>query len=590
MRMCRSETRSSAPGEPGKSNPRELKRHAMALCNLLLLGLPWLVAAVTAANPGCKIRITTKGLELVKQEGLRFVEQELEHISIPDLHGKEGQFQYNISGVKVMDLQLALSNLHFQPPQHLAFNINNASISLRFRRQLLYWFFYDIGSINASAEGVNVRTLLKLSMDKAGRLKISNITCNASIARMQTGFTGTLRKVYEFLSAFITTGIRFLLNQQICPALHYAGRVELNSLLDTVSVRSPVDEHISIDYSLLSHPVVSPDTLDLDFKGMFYYQSNETLVNQAVAPVIKETERMVYVAFSEYFFNSAMDAYYQAGVLSKEIAGGGGEEGWGAGHADGGRDAGCAEGSGGRALGVHMGEKGQGHWACTWREGLGNSSAPRGNLLTQDGCTLFQVPKDLEVLLRATFFGSIIMLSPAVVDAPLKLVLQASAPPLWTIKPTGTSVSVAAILNISLVPVDHPAIQLSSMTMDAKLSAKVSLRGKALEVQLDLRRFRIYSKQSALESLALFPLQAPLKTLLQLVIMPILNERTKKGVPIPLPEGMDFTKEIVTSHVGFITVGADLHFSKGLREVIEKYKPAQASRPLSPEPTTPAGL
>ncbi|CAM4545665.1 phospholipid transfer protein [Lepidochelys kempii] len=495
----------------------------MALCNFLLLGLPWLVAAVTAANPGCKIRITTKGLELVKQEGLRFVDQELKHISIPDLHGKEGQFQYNISGVKVMDLQLALSNLHFQPPQHLAFNINNASISLRFRRQLLYWFFYDIGSINASAEGVNVRTLLKLSMDKAGRLKISNITCNASIARMQTGFTGTLRKVYEFLSAFITTGIRFLLNQQICPALHYAGRVELNSLLDTVSVRSPVDEHISIDYSLLSHPVVSPDTLDLDFKGMFYYQSNETLVNQAAAPVIKETERMVYAAFSEYFFNSAMDAYYQAGVLSKEIAG---EE----------------------------------------------------------------VPKDLEVLLRATFFGSIIMLSPAVVDAPLKLVLQASAPPLWTIKPTGTSVSVAAVLNISLVPVDHPAIQLSSMTMDAKLSAKVSLRGKALEVQLDLRRFRIYSKQSALESLALFPLQAPLKTLLQLVIMPILNERTKKGVPIPLPEGMDFTKEIVTSHVGFITVGADLHFSKGLREVIEKYKPAQASRPLGPEPTTPAGL
>lgn len=39
----------------------------MALCNLLLLGLPWLVAAVTAANPGCKIRITTKGLELGKE-------------------------------------------------------------------------------------------------------------------------------------------------------------------------------------------------------------------------------------------------------------------------------------------------------------------------------------------------------------------------------------------------------------------------------------------------------------------------------------------------------------------------------------------
>ncbi|KAG6930103.1 phospholipid transfer protein, partial [Chelydra serpentina] len=287
--------------------------------------------------------------------------------------------------VKVTDLQLALSDLHFQPPQHLAFSITNGSISLRFRRQLLYWFFYDVGSINASAEGVNIRTLLKLSMDKDGRLKISNISCNAAIARMQTGFTGTLRKVYEFLSTFLTTGMRFLLNQQLCPALQYAGRVQLNSLLDTVSVRSPVDEHISIDYSLLSHPVVSPDTLDLDFKGMFYHRWNETLVNQAVAPVIEETERMVYVAFSEYFFNSAMDAYYRAGVLSMEIAG---EE----------------------------------------------------------------VPKDLEVLLRATFFGSIFMLSPAVVDAPLKLVLQVLAPPLWTIKPSGTSVSVAAVLTSPWCP------------------------------------------------------------------------------------------------------------------------------------------
>lgn len=33
----------------------------------------------------------------VKQEGLRFVEQELQNITVPDLHGNKGQFQYNIS-------------------------------------------------------------------------------------------------------------------------------------------------------------------------------------------------------------------------------------------------------------------------------------------------------------------------------------------------------------------------------------------------------------------------------------------------------------------------------------------------------------
>uniref|UniRef100_A0A8D0E3E9 Phospholipid transfer protein n=1 Tax=Salvator merianae TaxID=96440 RepID=A0A8D0E3E9_SALMN len=455
-----------------------------ALLLLLLLFLPpscLALATPAAATPACKIRITAKGLELVKQEGLRFVEQELENITIADLHGKEGRFHYNISNVKVTSLQLARPDLYFQPERHLAFNINNGSISLRFRRQILYWFFYDIGSINTSAEGVHIHTAVELSKARGGRLRISNVTCKASIARMQAGFSGTLRKVYEFLGAFMTTGMRFLLNQQICPALRHAGLVLLNSLLDTVPVRNPVDEHIGIDYSLLDDPIMTPDAMDLHFMGKFFslQSENETLPNQAVEPLLKETERMVYMAVSEYFFDSALYAYYQAGVLSMEISG----------------------------------EK---------------------------------VPKDLEVLLRATFFGSIVMMNPSVVDAPLKLRLQVTGPPRCLIKASGMSVSVTSVLDIFLAPLEQPLVQLSSMTM-------------------------------------LIPLQGPLKTLLQLTVMPIINERTKKGVEIPLPEGMDFVREVVTNHMGYLTVGADLHFSKGLREVIEKYRLASG---LAPTPVT----
>ncbi len=51
---------------------------------------------------------------------------------------------------------------------------------------------YDEGAINASAEGVNIFTVLHLSKDTDGRLKISNVTCNASIAKMRARFSGTL--------------------------------------------------------------------------------------------------------------------------------------------------------------------------------------------------------------------------------------------------------------------------------------------------------------------------------------------------------------------------------------------------------------
>uniref|UniRef100_I3M5F4 Lipid-binding serum glycoprotein N-terminal domain-containing protein n=2 Tax=Ictidomys tridecemlineatus TaxID=43179 RepID=I3M5F4_ICTTR len=146
----------------------------MALFGALFLAL---LAGARAELPGCKIRVTSKALELVKQEGLRFLEQELETITIPDLRGQEGHFYYNISEVRVTELQLTSSELHFQPEQELMLQITNASLGLRFRRQLLYWFFYDGGYINASAEGVSIHTGLQLSQDSSGRMKVSNVSC-----------------------------------------------------------------------------------------------------------------------------------------------------------------------------------------------------------------------------------------------------------------------------------------------------------------------------------------------------------------------------------------------------------------------------
>ncbi|XP_011784282.1 PREDICTED: phospholipid transfer protein isoform X3 [Colobus angolensis palliatus] len=440
----------------------------MALFGALFLAL---LAGAHAEFPGCKIRVTSKALELVKQEGLRFLEQELETITIPDLRGKEGHFYYNISEVKVTELQLTSSELDFQPQQELMLQITNASLGLRFRRQLLYWFL----------------------------------------------------KVYDFLSTFITSGMRFLLNQQICPVLYHVGTVLLNALLDTVPVRSSVDELVGIDYSLMKDPVASTSNLDMDFRGAFFplTERNWSLPNRAVEPQLQEEERMVYVAFSEFFFDSAMESYFRAGALQLSL----------------------------------VGDK---------------------------------VPHDLDMLLRATYFGSIVLLSPAVIDSPLKLELRVLAPPRCTIKPSGTTISVTASVTIALVPPDKPEVQLSSMTMDARLSAKMALRGKALRTQLDLRRFRIYSNHSALESLALIPLQAPLKTMLQIGVMPMLNERTWRGVQIPLPEGINFVREVVTNHAGFLTIGADLHFAKGLREVIEKNRPADVGVSTAPPPSTAA--
>lgn len=51
---------------------------------------------------------------------------------------------------------------------------------------------YDTGYINASAEGVNINTVLSLVRDDEGRLRINNFTCDAKISKMKAQFSGTL--------------------------------------------------------------------------------------------------------------------------------------------------------------------------------------------------------------------------------------------------------------------------------------------------------------------------------------------------------------------------------------------------------------
>lgn len=468
--------------------------------------LPFLSTSLVVSSepPGVKIRITDRGLDMLKAETQRFVEEQISEIVMPEMMGKEGRFQYNITDVKITALDLTHVELHFIPSVGIMFDVQNSSITLSFHRRILYWFFYDTGLINASAEGVNINTALTLIRDMDGRLKIGNISCDARISRMKAQFSGTLSKVYDFLASFLTTGMRFLLNQKLCPVLDHAALVHVNSMLDTIPVRTEVDHYIGIDYSLLTDPRVTDRSLNLDFKGMFFSLANENehLVNHAVEPVIKEYDRMVYMALSEFFFDSGMFAYYNAGVFTMDIA---------------------------------------------------NE----------------RMPKDLEMLLRTTYLGTILMLNAALVDAPIALYLAVTSPPKTSIRTSGATVTVIANVRVMLLPPGKEPVQLSSMTMENKFNAKVSMRGKRLAVHADLRRFKIFSNQSALESLALIPLQAPLKTMLQMSVVPLINNWTKHGVQIPLADGMDFIEEVVEYHNGFIVIGANLHFSKGLREMIQ---------------------
>ncbi|CAM4610894.1 unnamed protein product [Leuciscus chuanchicus] len=85
-----------------------------------------------------------------------------------------------------------MSDLRFQPDAGLLFEMQDSSITLNIQRRLRYWIFYDSGAISASVKGVNIFIVLHLSKDEKGRPKISKFTCDLSIAKITSKFSGTL--------------------------------------------------------------------------------------------------------------------------------------------------------------------------------------------------------------------------------------------------------------------------------------------------------------------------------------------------------------------------------------------------------------
>ncbi|NXW62826.1 BPIFC protein, partial [Eurystomus gularis] len=82
-----------------------------------------------------------------------------------------------------------------------------------------------------------------------------------------------------------------------------------------------IDDLTEVDYSLNSLPAVFRPFIDLDLKGIVYPTGNYTGPPYVAAPftIPDQSDSMLYLAFSEYFFQTSSFAYYTAGAFNITI-------------------------------------------------------------------------------------------------------------------------------------------------------------------------------------------------------------------------------------------------------------------------------
>ncbi|NWS59959.1 BPIFC protein, partial [Chunga burmeisteri] len=83
-----------------------------------------------------------------------------------------------------------------------------------------------------------------------------------------------------------------------------------------------IDDLAEIDYSLNSLPAVFRPFIDLDLKGIVYPAGNYTGPPYVATPftIPDQSDSMLYLAFSEYFFQTSSFAYYTAGAFNITVA------------------------------------------------------------------------------------------------------------------------------------------------------------------------------------------------------------------------------------------------------------------------------
>ncbi|NXO15601.1 BPIFC protein, partial [Oriolus oriolus] len=83
-----------------------------------------------------------------------------------------------------------------------------------------------------------------------------------------------------------------------------------------------IDDLAEVDYSLSSLPAVFQPFIDLDLKGVVFPAGNYTdsPYMPASFTIPDNSDSMLYLAFSEYFFQTSSFAYYTAGAFNMTIA------------------------------------------------------------------------------------------------------------------------------------------------------------------------------------------------------------------------------------------------------------------------------
>ncbi|XP_011475163.1 bactericidal permeability-increasing protein [Oryzias latipes] len=272
-------------------------------------------------NPAIQVLLTNKGLQYGKHVGAEWIQDMLDHVTLPDIQGTFstlfGTVSYTLSGITITKCDFPEPNVAYsQEYSGFKTSITGLSIALSGNWATKFGILHESGSFDMAIFGVDVTSVVKLERKADGHLSVSSIICDGEVQdvdiRLYGGFSWIFQPFVHYIKGHIIEEIR----KNICPAVQTSIE-ELETHLQAMNVSFDVNQVLSLELPLTGSPVVSPSNLTLGLKGEFYSIQTHAEPPFKSKPFMMPNipGYMLSAGVSEFTLNSAAYGYFTAGKL-----------------------------------------------------------------------------------------------------------------------------------------------------------------------------------------------------------------------------------------------------------------------------------
>ncbi|XP_056610678.1 bactericidal permeability-increasing protein [Triplophysa dalaica] len=450
-----------------------------------------------ADHPALQTRLTHKSLTHGSQMMSVWIQQKLKSTELPEVHRNVdigiGTIDYTLSNMQIVQSSIADFTLAFVQGTGVSVKISHLSLAVTGSWATHFGVIHDSGSFDLLVNSINVNTLLEFSDDESARVFISIISCTADVTGVVVNFHGGASFIFQpFVSKFRGL-IADMIRQQICPAVNQVID-DVEKHLQQISVNVAVNQFIYLSIPLMSSPIVTENSFQLDMKGEFYSISSpsEPPFSPEVFDLPSTEDYMMSVGLSEFFMNSAMYSYFSAELLH-----------------------------------IHI---------------------------TDD-----MIPKSSPIHLNTSQFSIFIpQLSTLYPDMKMQVMLYASETPMFSFSPGEMSLHVPASAKFSAVQQNGTLTPLFRLDVNGFFSGNAQIQNQHLTAAFKMNNLTLTLGSSEIGDFKTEALERVVKMVVNMFVLPKLNEHLKTGVELPVPQGFSLSETNIILKNGFLLILTDV--------------------------------